>query len=99
MAGIVTDRDITVRGIGEGMPATTPVEAIMTADPVTIQGSADVFEAFTVFENSAALPVLKDTELAGIISMDDLLISLVAEFGALMSPVTASVRPRKPPLL
>ena len=89
LAGIVTDRDITVRGVGEGKPATTPVEAVMTAGPVTIQGSADVFEAFTVFKTASSrrLPVLEDTELAGIISVDDLLMALVAEFGAVMAPV------------
>ena len=89
LAGIVTDRDITVRGVGEGKPGTAPVEEVMTADPVTIQGSADVFEAFNVFKTASArrLPVLEDTELAGIISVDDLLLSLVVEFGAVMSPV------------
>lgn len=89
LVGIVTDRDITVRGVGEGKPATTTVETVMTADPVTIQGSADVFEAFDVFKTATArrLPVLEDTDLAGIISVDDLLLSLVAEFGAVMSPV------------
>ena len=89
LVGIVTDRDITVRGVGEGKPATTAVEAVMTADPITIQGSADVFEAFDVFKTASArrLPVLEDTDLAGIISVDDLLLSLVAEFGAVMSPV------------
>jgi CBS domain-containing protein len=89
LVGIVTDRDITVRGIGEGKPPSAPVEAVMTADPLTIQGSADVFEAFAVFKtaNARRLPVLEDTELGGIISVDDLLLSLVTEFGAVMSPV------------
>ncbi len=89
LVGIVTDRDITVRGIGEGKPPSAAVRAVMTADPVTIQGSADVFEAFTVFKTARArrLPVLEDKDLAGIISVDDLLMSLVVEFGAVMSPV------------
>lgn len=89
LVGIVTDRDITVRGVGEGKPSSTPVESVMTAGPRTIQGSADVFDAFTVFKTAGArrLPVLEDKEIAGIISVDDLLLSLVAEFGAVMSPV------------
>ena len=66
----------------------------MTADPVTIQGSADVFEAFSVFKSASSrrLPVLEDKDLAGIISVDDLLLSLVAEFGAVMSPVAQEAR-------
>ena len=89
LVGIVTDRDIAVRGVGEGKPSSAAVETVMTPDPVTIQGSADVFEAFTVFKSAAArrLPVLEEKDLAGIISVDDLLMSLVVEFGAVMSPV------------
>src|ERR1700733_13757060 len=64
LVGIVTDRDITVRGIGEGKASSTPVEAIMTPDPVTIQGSADVYEAFTIFKSATSrrLPVLEDKD-------------------------------------
>jgi CBS domain-containing protein len=89
LVGIVTDRDITVRGIGEGKVPSDAVGSVMTPDPVTIQGSADVFEAFKVFRKATArrLPVLEDEDLAGIISVDDLLVSLVVEFGAVMSPV------------
>jgi CBS domain-containing protein len=89
LVGIVTDRDITVRGIGEGKSPSAAVETVMTADPVTIQGSADVFEAFAVFKTARArrLPVMEEKELGGIISVDDLLMSLVVEFGAVMSPV------------
>ncbi len=89
LVGIVTDRDITVRGIGEGKAPTADVGSVMTADPVTIQGSADVFEAFKVFKTASGrrLPVLEEKDLAGIISVDDLLVSLVVEFGAVMSPV------------
>ncbi len=89
LVGIVTDRDIAVRGMGGGKPSSSAVEAVMTPDPRTIQGSADVFEAFEAFKagDSRRLPVLEESELAGIISVDDLLLSLVAEFGAVMSPV------------
>jgi CBS domain-containing protein len=89
LVGIVTDRDITVRGTGTGLSPTTAVHEVMTPDPVTIQGSADVFEAVATFKTATArrLPVLEEEELAGIISVDDLLVSLVVEFGAVMSPV------------
>ncbi len=93
LVGIVTDRDIAVRGVGHGMTVTSQVRSVMTPDPVTIQGSADVFDAFTTFKSATArrLPVLEDDELAGIISVDDLLIALVIQFGAVMSPVAKEV--------
>ena len=87
--GIVTDRDVAVRGIGAGKPVETHVGAIMSADPVTIQGSEDVFGAFATFRTARVrrLPVLEDDQLAGIISVDDLLVALVLELGAVLSPV------------
>ena len=93
LVGIVTDRDIAVRGVGEGKAGTTAVADVMTADPVTIQGSADVFAAMAEFKTASArrLPVLEDKDLAGMISVDDLLLSLVAEFGAVMAPVAQEV--------
>jgi CBS domain-containing protein len=93
LVGIVTDRDITVRGTGEGRPGTATVTEVMTPDPLTIQGSADVFDAFSAFKTAKArrLPVLEEEELAGIISVDDLLLALVVQFGAVMSPVAQEV--------
>jgi CBS domain-containing protein len=93
LTGIVTDRDLAVRGIGEGKAPSSAVAGVMTPDPVTIQGSADVFEAFGVFTTASArrLPVLEDQELAGIISVDDLLIRLLGQFGALLHPVAERV--------
>src|SRR3984957_4064620 len=89
LVGIVTDRDIAVHGVGQGMAPSATVEAVMTSDPVTIQGSDDVLAAVAVFktDNAPRLPVLEDTDLAGMISVDDLLLSLVAELGAVLSPV------------
>ena len=94
LVGIVTDRDITVRGTAEGKLPTADVASVMSAEPVTIQGSADVHEAFEVFRTAMTrrLPVLEEQELAGIISVDDLLISLVAEFAAVMTPVAHELR-------
>src|SRR2546430_10105955 len=49
LVGIVTDRDIVIRGIAAGSdPKTHRVSAIMFADPVTIWPDNDVTEADTV---------------------------------------------------
>jgi CBS domain-containing protein len=89
LLGIVTDRDITVRGVGVGLLPGAHVGAVMTDAPVTIQGSADILEAFRVIKEAGVrrLPVVEDTDLAGIITVDDLLVSLVLELGAVVSPV------------
>jgi len=87
--GIVTDRDIAIRGIGDGQELNTPISAVMTDAPVTIQGSEDIFEAFRTIREAGVrrLPVVEDADLAGVITVDDLLVSLVLELGAVVSPV------------
>jgi CBS domain-containing protein len=87
--GIVTDRDITVRGVGRGRSTGAEVSSVMTEHPVTIQGSADIAAAFQELKTAGVrrLPVLEDTDLAGIITVDDLLVTLALAFAAAISPV------------
>jgi CBS domain-containing protein len=89
LLGIVTDRDIAVRGVGTGKPLGSKITAVMTERPVTIQGSADISEAFKVLKLAGIrrLPVLEEGDIAGIITVDDLLVWLVLEFGAITTPV------------
>ncbi|HUC05807.1 MAG TPA: CBS domain-containing protein [Acidimicrobiales bacterium] len=96
LIGIVTDRDIAVRGVGRGLPGTSTVEAVMTAGPTTIDGSADIHDAFRMLKDHDVrrLPVLEDGDLAGIITLDDLLVSIALEFAAALTPVANElVRP------
>jgi len=91
--GIVTDRDITVRVVGAGRSLTTRVNAAMSEPLVTIQGSADIVDAYRLLKDAGVrrLPVLEDGNLAGIITADDLLVALVLELGAVVSPVAQEV--------
>jgi CBS domain-containing protein len=94
LTGIVTDRDLSVRGIGAGRSTSDQVASVMTQDPVTIQGSRDIFDAFKAFQGSGVrrLPVLEDTDVAGIISVDDLLVALVLELGATLTPIAQELQ-------
>lgn len=93
LVGIVTDRDITLRCVAQGLPASVPVSELQTPCPVTIQGSADIFEAYRVAKDAGVrrLPVLEDADLAGIVTVDDLLIALVVELGAVTAPLAREV--------
>jgi CBS domain-containing protein len=93
VVGIVTDRDIAVRGVGAGLEPVTRVNAVMSGHPVTIQGSADIFDAYRLLKDAGVrrLPVLEDSDLAGIITVDDLLVALVLELGAVVSPIAKEV--------
>lgn len=70
LVGIVTDRDIVVRGIAAGRDARTTTAAdVMSADPVTIAPDADVREAQRVMSDRQIrrLPVVEDGRLAGLV--------------------------------
>jgi CBS domain-containing protein len=70
LVGIVTDRDIAIRGVAAGRdPKTTRVSEIMSADPVTIAPDADISEAAALMARSQIrrLPVVEDGRLLGII--------------------------------
>ena len=89
LLGIVTDRDICVRGIGAGLTVSDPVSAVMTQHPFTISGSDDIVNAFRLFREAGTrrLPVTEEGEVAGMISVDELLVALVVEFNGLISPI------------
>lgn len=76
LLGIVTDRDLVIRGLAEGRAVTTPVEDVMTRDPAYVYTSEDVPVATTrmLQRRCRRLPVL-DSEgaVVGVISLDDLL--------------------------
>ena len=70
LVGIVTDRDIVIRGVAGGTdPKTQRVSTIMSADPVTIGADDDVTEAEKVMADRQIrrLPVVEDGRLVGII--------------------------------
>ncbi len=91
--GIVTDRDITVRGVGSGQGSENTIADVMTEHPITIEGSADIVEAYRLLKEARVrrLPVVEEGKLGGIVTMDDLLIALVLELGAVVSPAASEV--------
>jgi CBS domain-containing protein len=75
VAGIVTDRDIVVRAIAEGRDAqSTTVGDVCTSGPRTLEAGDSVEAAAQAMgENSVRrLPVVRDGELVGVLSLGDL---------------------------
>jgi CBS domain-containing protein len=75
LVGIVTDRDLAVRGLGQGLPEDTPVSQIMTREVVTCRETDDlddVIETMT-YQQIRRVPVCSASgEVVGIISLGDL---------------------------
>lgn len=75
LVGIVTDRDIVIRAIASGKdPKTTPVSAVMSADPVTVSPDSETEEASRIMAERQIrrIPVVKDGRLAGIVVIGQL---------------------------
>ena len=75
VAGIVTDRDIVVRGVAEGRdPATTRVIDVCTRDVATVRSDQDLAEAVRSMRERDVrrLPVVEDGQPVGILSLGDL---------------------------
>lgn len=75
LVGIVTDRDIVIRAVAAGKdPKTTPVSAVMSADPVTVSPDSDTEEASRIMAERQIrrLPVVHEERLAGIVVIGQL---------------------------
>lgn len=81
--GIVTDRDIVVRCLAEGLPPEdTKVSEVMTRGPVTVWEDTDVEAALETMADQEVrrLVVLNDSErVVGIVSLDDFLEGIMAQ--------------------
>jgi CBS domain-containing protein len=92
LAGIVTDRDITLRGVGVGRSCDAPVEAVMTRDVATVLPSADISMAETIMQKRGVRRVPVADEMwrpHGMISLDDILRTFGHELDALADLVNA----------
>ncbi len=88
--GIITDRDIAIRVVGEGKGPETPVREAMTKDPVTIRDDATFFELTKIFRDAAVrrlIVVDKEGRLVGLISVDDVMELLTTEFANLIAAI------------
>ena len=77
LSGVVTDRDLVVRGLAEGEGPQAPVGPLCSGDLVGVAVDADVAQADQLMREHAVrrLPVIGEGQVVGIVSMGDLAIS------------------------
>jgi signal-transduction protein with cAMP-binding, CBS, and nucleotidyltransferase domain len=76
VAGIVTDRDIVLRGVGRGRSADIAVEEVMSRDVATLDPHADVADAAATMikRRVRRLPVVDEFgTVHGLVALDDLI--------------------------
>ena len=71
--GILTLKDVLRRVTLAGVPLSTPIAAVMTADPATLEGDAPVSEALLLMARRGIhhLPLVAGGRLVGVISEKD----------------------------
>ncbi len=87
LEGIVTDRDIAIEiNRRNKTPSEIPIKKIMTEKPFTVRKDEGVFEVIrkTADEQVRRVPIIEENgDIAGIITIDDLLVLLATEFNSL----------------
>ncbi|MGF7239511.1 MAG: CBS domain-containing protein [Frankia sp.] len=89
LVGIVTDRDIVLRGVARNVPGDSRIDALMTTEVLTMPSGADVERAYDFFRDHAVrrLPIVEGRRLVGMLSLDDLLIRSEYQIAELTHPV------------
>ncbi|MEU5591808.1 CBS domain-containing protein [Streptomyces sp. NPDC020298] len=98
LRGIVTDRDLAVRGMGGGLEPEARVEAVMSARVVTVDAEDDLQAAYRTFRRTGVrrLPVLGGDRVVGVLTIDDLFLDVFRRLADLLGPVTWSVLQEPP---
>jgi CBS domain-containing protein len=76
LAGVITDRDLALRGIGEGRSADVTVDGVMTRNVATVSPHAPIETAAATMTKRGVrrLPVVEDDgTLHGMVTLDDLI--------------------------
>ncbi len=95
--GMLTDRDVVCRVVGEARdPVTVAVESVMTPELVTVRRDGSIDEvAFAMRKTGVRRIPIVDAErkLVGLVAFDDLVVLLTAELGE----TVAALRDNKGP--
>ena len=73
--GIITERDIVIGVVAASRdPSATPASSVMSKDWPTISPNEDIWRAVNVMADRGVkvLPVVQDSKLVGLLSLDDL---------------------------
>jgi CBS domain-containing protein len=80
LSGVVTDRDLVVRGLADGAGPDSPVGPLCSVKLVGVEAGADATEAGRLMGEHGVrrLPVIEAGQIVGMVSMGDLAASGVS---------------------
>jgi CBS domain-containing protein len=100
LIGVVTDRDLVIRGYAEKHSGSSSIMEVITKDVLTVSPNLSVDEAASIMAEKQIrrLPVVENGELKGIIALGDLAVRdiFVSEAGEALSGISEHEH-REPP--
>lgn len=95
LIGVVTDRDLVIRGYAEKHSGSTAVEEVISKDVTTVGPDTSVDEAAKLMarQKIRRLPVVSGGELVGVVAIADLAVReiFVNEAGEALSEISENV--------
>lgn len=95
LIGVVTDRDLVIRGYAEKHSGSTGVDEVITRDVATVSPDTSVDEAAKLMarQKIRRLPVVQNGELIGVVAIADLAVRevFVNEAGQALSEISENV--------
>jgi CBS domain-containing protein len=91
LTGILTDRDIVVRAVAEGLDPAARVGDVASRDPVTVEPGEDLDDAMDLMARHRIrrLPVVEDGRLVGVVSQADVALGAKeAQTGAVVEQIS-----------
>lgn len=99
VAGIVTDRDLAVRVVGQGLvPERTTLDEVMSTDIATLSPEDSQADAIRLMYRRKVrrIPLTDGGRLVGMVTLDDLLLDEAAPLDRLAAVVEAQIGPGGP---
>lgn len=98
LLGIVTDRDLVSRALAEGAAAGTPVSELMSSPVVTVRAADGIATVCRAFRRAEVhrFPVMDGQRIAGVVSVDDVMLQIHWEFSALLEPAARAALGEQP---
>jgi CBS domain-containing protein len=97
LAGVISERDYARKVVLKGRSSVaTPVRDIMTADVISVRPDQTVEECMALMTDKRIrhLPVLADGRLIGLISIGDVVKSIITEQGFMIEQLTSYIAGR-----
>jgi len=91
--GIVTDRDLVVRGLARHVAPSGRIDGVMSMGLIALDADDDLRHAIDLFSVHAIrrLPVVDGDRVCGMITLDDLIVDVAQDLAEAIRPMTAQV--------